>query len=122
MKSRHGLERITGVGKDDPRSDLYFAGCMWYHMLTGKSPLLETRDRIQRLNVSRFHEVEPITEIAPELPHRVVQVIQKAMSLNVEERYQTPADMLRDLQVIKQTLAGGEAALSPAETSAADQP
>ena len=32
-----GLERITGVRKNDPRSDIYFAGCMLYHMLSGGS-------------------------------------------------------------------------------------
>ena len=31
------LERATGVRKDDPRSDIYFAGCIFYHMLTGRA-------------------------------------------------------------------------------------
>ncbi len=32
-----GLERATGVREDDPRSDIYFVGCMYYHLLTGMS-------------------------------------------------------------------------------------
>ena len=40
-----GLERASGVRKDDSRSDIYFMGCMFYHMLTGQAPLTETRDR-----------------------------------------------------------------------------
>ena len=28
------LERATGVRKDDTRSDIYFLGCIFYHMLT----------------------------------------------------------------------------------------
>ncbi|HEV7224431.1 MAG TPA: serine/threonine-protein kinase, partial [Pirellulales bacterium] len=31
-----GLERATGARKDDPRSDIYFLGCIYYHMLIGK--------------------------------------------------------------------------------------
>ncbi len=62
------LERGTGVRKDDPRSDLYFAGIMLYHMLSGKPPLTETRDRIQRLNVTRFTQIRPIHEVVPDSP------------------------------------------------------
>ena len=58
------LERGTGVRKDDPRSDLYFFGSMLYHILTGHSPLTETRDRMARLNVSRFREVPHILRVA----------------------------------------------------------
>ena len=39
------LERATGVRKDDVRSDIYFLGCIYYNMLTGQPPLVETRDR-----------------------------------------------------------------------------
>ena len=46
------LERATGVRKDDTRSDIYFLGCIFYHMLTGQAPLSETRDRLQRLSSS----------------------------------------------------------------------
>ena len=53
-----GLERATGVRKDDPRSDIYFLGCIFYHMLTGKPPIYETKDRIQRLSKSRFEDVD----------------------------------------------------------------
>jgi serine/threonine protein kinase len=38
------LERATGVRKDDPLSDIYFCGCMFYHMLSGHAPLFETKD------------------------------------------------------------------------------
>ena len=50
------LEQATGVRKDDKRSDIYFAGAIFYHMLTGESPLLETRDRSKRMNKQRFLE------------------------------------------------------------------
>ena len=54
------LERATGVRKDDTRSDIYFLGCIYYNMLTGKPPLAETRDRLQRLSKQRFLDVVPI--------------------------------------------------------------
>ena len=49
-----GLERATGVRKDDPRSDIYFLGCIFYHMLTGKPPIAETRTTFSGSASSRF--------------------------------------------------------------------
>lgn len=110
------LERATHVKKDDKRSDIFFAGCMYYHMLTGKPPLLETRDRIQRMNVSRFIDVTPIVEREPNLPVRIVNIVQKAMSMKVDERYQTPGEMLSDLVDAKQTLTEGDSQVSEGES------
>ncbi|MDG2380723.1 MAG: protein kinase [Pirellulaceae bacterium] len=99
-----GLERSTGVRKDDLRSDIYFTGCMFYHMLTGQAPLVETKDRSQRLSKSRFEAIKPIEELEPELPHRVAMVVKKAMELNVTRRYQTPAELLADLRMTTRRL------------------
>lgn len=104
------LERATGVRKNDPRSDIYFTGAIFYHLLTGESPLAETRDRLQRLNVSRFREMRPITELDSSLPPSVVSVVQRAMELNPDRRYQTPADMLVELQFTAKRLAAGQSA------------
>jgi len=99
-----GLERATGVRKDDTRSDIYFAGCIYYHMLTGKAPLLETKDRIQRLSKQRFLDVPPIQKVLPDLPSSVALVVNKAMSLDVNRRYQTPGAMLVDLKIAAKRL------------------
>ena len=110
-----GLERATGVRKDDPRSDIYFAGCILYHMLTGSAPLVETRDRAQRLSKTRFETISPIQQLEPELPRRVVMIVQKAMELNVNRRYQTPAEFLADIKLAQKRLKaeqdGGATAL-----------
>ncbi len=94
-----GLERMTGARKNDPRSDLYFLGCIYYHLLTGKPPLSETKDRIQRLSKSRFQEVTPIHKVEPGLPRAVVHVVNKSMALEPDKRYQSPSEMLVDLKI-----------------------
>ncbi len=103
-----GLERATGVRKDDARSDIYFIGCIYYHMLTGKAPLQETRDRIQRLSKSRFMNVEPIHQACPGIPRVVAAVVNKAMSFDPEKRYQSPGQMYADLRQATDRLAAGE--------------
>ncbi|MFZ5830108.1 MAG: protein kinase domain-containing protein [Planctomycetota bacterium] len=98
------LERSTGVRKDDTRSDIYFLGCIYYHMVTGVPPLPETTDRLQRLSKQRFLDITPIHEIAPDLPHSVALVINRAMKFDPGQRYQTPAAMLADLNIALERL------------------
>ena len=75
------VPRCPVCGLDFERETGYFIGAIYYHMLTGKSPLQETRDRIQRLSKSRYTSVVPIQQIDPALPRLVVNVVNKAMSL-----------------------------------------
>ncbi len=105
-----GLERVTGVRKDDKRSDIFFAGCMLYQILTGISPMLDTRDRSQRLSVARFREIKPITQHEPDLPSALVSVVNKAMELDPEKRYATPGNFHTDLQLVLRRLEQGDAA------------
>jgi serine/threonine protein kinase len=98
------LERITGVRKDDARSDIFFLGCMYYNMLSGVPPLSETKDRLARLSRQRFVDVQPVLKLEPALPRCVSTVVAKAMMLDPEKRYQTPAAMLVDLEIVSRRL------------------
>jgi eukaryotic-like serine/threonine-protein kinase len=101
------LERATGVRKDDVRSDIFFLGCIYYNMLTGQPPLHETRDRVQRLSKQRFLDVVPIQKSDASVPPSVCIVVNKAMSLDPDGRYQTPAAMLADLRKVAKRLDQG---------------
>ena len=101
------LERGTGVRKDDPRSDVYFAGNMLYHMLAGTPALTETRDRLQRLNVTRFQEIVPLHERVPDVPGVANQVVQRAMEFNPEKRIQSAAALQAEVKKAIEILEGG---------------
>ncbi len=117
-----GLERATGVRKDDPRSDIYFLGCIFYHMLTGTPPIQETRDRIQRLSKTRFLNVTPILQLAPDLPRVIASVVNRAMELDPNERYQSPGEMLADLKSAMQRMNEPYTASEEEPVKAAPQP
>lgn len=102
------LERGTGVRKDDPRSDIYFAGCMLYHMLSGKSPLTETRDRMARLNVTRFQQVLPLHQLIPDVPAPAAHIVAKTMEFDPEKRIQTAAQLQAEIKVAMERLAAGD--------------
>ena len=98
------LERATGVRKDDTRSDIYFLGCIYYHMLSGTPPLPDTRDRMQRLSKQRFLDVESVQKVNPAIPNTLAMVINKAMALEPNRRYQTPAAVVADLEIAARRL------------------
>jgi predicted Ser/Thr protein kinase/CheY-like chemotaxis protein len=111
-----GLERATGVRKDDPRSDIFFLGCIYYNLATGKPPLAETKDRSQRLSKARYLNVTPILYVDPEVPAGVVSIVARAMEPNAERRYQTPQEMLMDLKTLLHRMqVAGERAATIAE-------
>jgi serine/threonine protein kinase len=101
-----GLERFTGVRKNDPQSDLFFVGCMLYQMLSGQPPLEETRERMKRLSKQRFTDVVPLAVHEPKLPHRVVVLVQRLMALDTKKR---PATALIAQKEVDHVLAAVEA-------------
>ncbi len=101
------LERGTGVRKDDPRSDVFFAGNMLFHMLAGTPALSETRDRLARLNVSRFQNIRSIAELVPDIPGAVTQLISKSMEFSPDKRIQSAAALASDTKRIIDALAKG---------------
>src|SRR5262249_27167940 len=94
------LERSTGVRKDDMRSDIFFLGCIFYNMLSGRPALEETQDRLARLSRNRFDAMIPIAQLMPSLPGEVIAVVNKSAMFDPEKRYQTPAEMLADLMAL----------------------
>jgi serine/threonine-protein kinase len=94
-----GLERATGVRKDDARTDIYFAGCIFYQMLAGQPALGDSRDRSQQAGQARYRGIRPILEWAPKLPTPLAMVVNKALEFDPERRYQSPADMLMELKL-----------------------
>lgn len=112
-----GLERCTGVKREDPRSDIFFLGCMLYQMACGVAPLLETRERMKRLAANRYKEVKPITMHDPNLPHRLVVLIGRMMEINPEGRLQTATAVLREANIVHQKLLAGDTAKYDASLS-----
>jgi serine/threonine-protein kinase len=92
------LEKGSGAPRMDERSDLYFLGCIMYHLLCGQSPFLETKDRNKRMDHNRFFNVRPPQQVEPGVPGSVAAIINKALVASPDSRYQTPSEMLADLR------------------------
>ena len=92
------LERGTDSPANDPRSDLFFLGVIVYELLTGIPPYPRTRDVAQRKQFRRYRDVRPITDLAPDIPRRVAEMVQRLMHINPAERFQSPAELILELQ------------------------
>ncbi|MEX1230572.1 MAG: protein kinase [Planctomycetaceae bacterium] len=80
----------------DVRSDIYSLGCSWYQMLTGEAPFSEG----SLTNKLAAHATKPAPDPREKneaVPEGVVAVIRKMMAKNPKDRYQTPAELLEDL-------------------------
>lgn len=112
-----GLEKCTGVKRNDLRSDIYFVGCMLYHMVSGEPALTETRERMKRLSSRRYTEAAPVTVHEPGLPHRIVILINRLMELDAEKRIQTAEQTFQETESVLKALESGDAAQYDAELS-----
>lgn len=97
-----GLERATKVPRNDIRSDIFFVGCMFYHLLAGYPPLVETRDRIQRLNIGRYRDIPNIGKYVSGLPHIVIGIVNKLTAFDPERRYPNYQVLLADLDKVEE--------------------
>ena len=83
-------------GFTDPKSDLYSLGVVLYEMVTGKVPF--NADTAVSIALKHMQEKpkEPM-ELNPSVPKSVNDIIMKAMQKDLNLRYQTATEMLRDL-------------------------
>src|SRR6516164_7656416 len=101
-----GLEKATGVKSGDVRSDIYFLGCVLYEMLTGRPPLLATRDRFARMQRQRFDNAAPMSKEEVNAPPSVFTLVETMMSLDPQRRYQTPSQLLEAIRMARRDVEG----------------
>jgi CheY-like chemotaxis protein len=101
-----GLEKATGVKIGDVRSDIYFLGCVLYEVLTGRTPLVTTRDRHQRMQKQRFDNVTPMRSEEVNGPPSLFRLVEAMMSLNPQHRYQTASQLLDAIRAVRRELEG----------------
>jgi predicted Ser/Thr protein kinase len=81
-------------------SDVYSLGVLLYHLLTGEYPVeARTVEELRDAHAKRQHRW--LSERRPDLPVKFMQVIERAIALDPEERYAHASELLTALTNLK---------------------
>ena len=103
------LERSCKSEKGDPRSDIFFLGCVFYQMLTGKVAMAETesKDMLAKMLKRSFGAIQPLSE-SPYAPEpELCRIIEKMMKVDLRVRYQNMDEVVKDLEAFSGRGKGG---------------
>jgi serine/threonine protein kinase len=101
-----GLEKVTGAPAGDPRTDLFFLGCVAYELLTGRSPLEFSRSAVTRMSAQRFQGIPPMKPEEVDGPPALLHLVDTMMSLDPTLRFQTPSQLLERIRELRQDVDG----------------
>jgi predicted ATPase/serine phosphatase RsbU (regulator of sigma subunit) len=106
----------------DYRTDFYSLGVTFYRMLTGRLPF-ESDDMLKM--VHSHIAVEPVypSELDSSIPEPLSRIIMKLLAKNAEDRYRSAFGLKADLEIIRDRLKAGAAAVDfvPGSFDAADK-
>ena len=98
-------EQARGERNLDVRSDIYSLGATLFHMLAGKTLFSGTCSAVMRAHLDT--PTPSIADIRRDLPKNLVRVLEKMVAKNPIDRQQTPADVAKDLELLKLEVSAG---------------
>ena len=92
-------EQAMGMDKLDWRSDQYSLGASLYHMLAGRTPFDGSGSAVMRKHISA--DVPDPRRWNSNIPNTVLQVLEKMMAKDPNDRYQDHHILLSDLERVR---------------------
>ncbi|HMP58404.1 MAG TPA: serine/threonine-protein kinase, partial [Gemmatales bacterium] len=89
-------EQALHVSSVDIRADIYSLGATFYFLLSGRAPF-EKASVTQKLMYHQMKDPDPLTELRPEIPPEMAEVVAIMMAKNPDHRYPVPAAVVEAL-------------------------
>ena len=93
-------EEISGQVKDI-RSDIFSLGASFYHMLTGAAPF-DGKSAVEILGARLNKNLKSPRRFNLALSDAVCQVLERMLARDPDDRYQTPQELLEDLERLQE--------------------
>jgi serine/threonine protein kinase len=90
-------EQIENSHAVDTRADIYALGSTFYFLLAGHPPF-PTGTVSQKLLWHRTKDPTLISDVRPDVPPGLASILSRMMARDPKERYQTPAQVMSDLE------------------------
>ena len=90
----------------DPRTDIFSIGLLLYEMATGKQAFPGNTGGVI-IEAILTRPPAPVRDLNPEIPPRLEEIINKALSKSRDQRYQTAAEICADLKQLKRNMDSG---------------
>ena len=102
-----GLERATNTKPGDLRSDVYFLGCTFFEMVTGRPLLVVSRADRTRLSRDRFELEGLLHRDDPDLPPPIFSLITRMVAFDPARRFQGYDQLLEAIQQVRGVVRRG---------------